>query len=155
MKRGFDLSVAVAPQALQMAGGGGFVFNFLVRKALRSSFQEVVVRKNLNCRLIFSVFIAADPLWSSTCRRRDPYKECSLEQGSGFLFPGVPKDGEKTELALTQGVSMEDKRAVHTHNALLPGVGGAARYTSIDGTAMDVLKEQTGRKPATVARRYV
>lgn len=32
MKRGIELSVAVASQVLQMAGGEGFVFNFLVGK---------------------------------------------------------------------------------------------------------------------------
>ena len=44
------LTVAVASQVLQMAGVEGFIFNFLFGKTLRSSFQAVVVRKNLDCR---------------------------------------------------------------------------------------------------------
>ena len=37
MKRGFQLSVAVAAQVLQMAGGEWFIFDFLFGKTLRNS----------------------------------------------------------------------------------------------------------------------
>ena len=50
MKRGFELSVAVASQVLQMSGGESFIFNFLFGKTLRNSSQAVVVKKNLDCR---------------------------------------------------------------------------------------------------------
>ena len=55
MKRGFELSVAVASQVLQMSEGEGFIFNFLFGKTLRSSSQAVVVRRNLDCREICAV----------------------------------------------------------------------------------------------------
>ena len=55
MKRGFELSVAVASQVLQMAGGEGFIFNLLFGKTLRSSSQAVVVRHNLDCRELCAV----------------------------------------------------------------------------------------------------
>ena len=55
MKRGFELSVAVALQVLQMAGGEGFTFKFLFGMTLRSSSQAMVVRKNLDCREICAV----------------------------------------------------------------------------------------------------
>ena len=35
MKRGFELSVALASQGLQMARGEGFIFNFVFGKTLR------------------------------------------------------------------------------------------------------------------------
>lgn len=41
---------AVASQVLKMTGGEGFMLNFLFGKALRSSSQAVVARKNLDCR---------------------------------------------------------------------------------------------------------
>ena len=55
IKRGFELSVAVALQVLQMAGGEGSTFNFLFGKPLRSSSQAVVVRNNLDSREICAV----------------------------------------------------------------------------------------------------
>ena len=44
VKRGFELSVTVASQVLQMTGGEGFISNFLFGKTLRSSSQAVGVR---------------------------------------------------------------------------------------------------------------
>ena len=55
MKRGFELSVAVASQVLQMSGGESFIFNFLFGKTLRNSSHAVVVKKNLDCREICAV----------------------------------------------------------------------------------------------------
>ena len=50
MKRGFELSVAVAAQVMQMPGGKGFIFNFLFGKNIRETSQAVVVRRNTDCR---------------------------------------------------------------------------------------------------------
>ena len=55
MKRGFELSVAVASQVLQISGGEGFIFNLMFGKMLRNSSQAVVVKKNLDCREICAV----------------------------------------------------------------------------------------------------
>ena len=55
VKRGFELSVTVASQVLQMTGGEGFISNFLFGKTLRSSSQAVGVRKTLDCHEICAV----------------------------------------------------------------------------------------------------
>ena len=55
MKRGFELSVALASQVLQMSRGEVFIFNFLFSKMLRESSQTVVVRRNVECREICAV----------------------------------------------------------------------------------------------------
>ena len=52
MKRGFELSVAVASQVLQMSRGEGFIFNLFFGKTLRESSQAVVVRRSVECREI-------------------------------------------------------------------------------------------------------
>ena len=48
MKRGSELSAAVALRVLQMTGGEVFIINFLFGKTLRSSSRAVVVKKMLD-----------------------------------------------------------------------------------------------------------
>ena len=55
IKRGFELSVEVASQVLQMSGGEGFIFKSLFGKTLRNSSQAIVVKTNLDCREICAV----------------------------------------------------------------------------------------------------
>ena len=82
MKRTFELSVAVASQALQMSGGEGFIFNFMLGKTLRNSSQAVVVKKNLDCREICAVA-------AMEYQKAAEFTQWSLAKGSGFLFPSV------------------------------------------------------------------
>ncbi|CAN0147179.1 unnamed protein product, partial [Laminaria digitata] len=151
MKRGFELSVAVVSQVLQMSEGEGFIFNFLFGKTIRTSSQAVVVRRNLDCREICAVAAMVE------------YQQAteSLHWGQGFLFPSVLESGEKGDLALTPAqmttnqthlrpAGMEGKRyTMHSFR-----VRGAASH-NMDGTAMDVLMEYVGWKSSTTARRYV
>ncbi|CAM9635092.1 unnamed protein product [Laminaria digitata] len=156
MKRGFELSVAVASQVLQMSEGEGFISNFLFGKTLRSSSQAVIVRRNLDCREICAVAAMVE------YQQAAESLQWSLAEGSGFLFPSVVESGEKGDLALTpaqmttnlqthlRAAGMEGKRyTIHSFR-----VGGAASH-NMDGTAMDVLMKYVGRKSATTARRYV
>ncbi|CAN0189078.1 unnamed protein product, partial [Laminaria digitata] len=138
MKRGFELSAAVASQVLQMSEGEEFIFNFLFGKTLRSSSQAVVVRRNLDCRCAVAAM------------------------GSGFLFPSVVESVERGDLALTPA-QMTTNLQTHLRAAGMEGkrytmhffrVGGAASHNVV-GTAMDVLMEYLGWKSATTARRYV
>ena len=80
MMRGFELSVAVASQVLQMTEGEGFIFNFLFWKTLRSSSQAVAVINNLDCYEIRAV-AAMDEY-----RQAAESMHWSLTEGSGFLF---------------------------------------------------------------------
>ena len=123
---------------------------------MRSSSQEVVARKNLDCREICAVAAVVEHQQAAESM------QWSLAEGSGFLFPSVLEGGEKGELALTpaqmttnlqthlRAAGMEDKRCMmHSFR-----VEGAASH-DIDGTAMDVLMEHVGWKSKTVARRHV
>ena len=156
MKRGFELSVAVASQVLQMSGGEGFIFNFLFGKTLRNSSQAVVGKKNLDCREICAVAAMVE------YQQAAESMQWSLAEGSGFLFPSVLEgrgkgDGALTAVQMTTGLQthllaagMAEKRyTMHSFRA-----GGAASH-HMDGTAMDVLMEYVGWKSASVARRYV
>lgn len=95
MKRGFELSVAVAAQVMQLQDGDGFMFNFLFGKTLRSSSQAVVVRKNLDCREICAVAAMLEYQQAAASM------QWSLGEGAGFLFLIVLDDGAKGGLALT------------------------------------------------------
>ena len=95
MKRGFELSVAVASQVLQMSGGEGFVFNFLFGKRLRSSSHAIVIKKNLDFREICAVAAMVE------YQQATESMQWSLAKGSGFLFPSVLEGGEKGDVALT------------------------------------------------------
>ena len=88
MKRGFELSVAVASQMLQMSGGEGLIFNFLFGKTLRNSSDAVVV-KNLDFREICAVAAMVE------YQQAVESMQWSLAKGSGFLFPSVLEGGEK------------------------------------------------------------
>lgn len=156
MKRGFELSVAVASQVMQMRDGEGFILNFLFGKTLRSSSQAVVVRKNLDCREICAV--AAMLAYKQAAASM----QWSLGDGVGFLFPTVLEDGTKGELALTPA-QMTTNLQAHLRVAGMADqkytlhsfrVGGAASH-NMDGTAMDALMEYVGWKSTPVSRRYV
>ncbi|CAM9728164.1 unnamed protein product [Pylaiella littoralis] len=155
MKRGFDLSVAVAAKVLRLQGGEGFIFNFLFGKTLRSSSQAVVVKKNLDCRAICAVAAMLAYQQAATSL------QWSLGEGAGFLFPTVRDDGTKGEVALTPA-QMTTNLQAHLRAAGITDqrytlhsfrVGGAASH-NMDGTAMDVLMEYVGWKSTPVARRY-
>ena len=156
MKRGFELSVAVAAQVMQMSRGEGFFFNFIFGKNLRESSQAVVARRNTDCREICAVAAMME------YRQATASTQWALAEGLGFLFPSVQENGEKGNLVLTPAqmtanlqahlreADMEDKRyTLHSFR-----VGGAASH-HMDGTAMDVLMEYVGWKSAAVAGRYV
>ncbi|CAN0075198.1 unnamed protein product, partial [Laminaria digitata] len=152
MKRGFELSVAVVSQVLQMSEGEGFIFNFLFGKTLRT----VVVRRNLDCREISAVAAMVE------YQQAAESLQWSLAGGSGFLFPSVLESREKGELALTPA-QMTTNLQTHLRAAGMEGkrytmhsfrVEGAASH-NMDGTTMDVLMEHVGWKSATTARRYV
>ena len=81
MKRGFELSVAVAAQVMQMSGGEGFIFNFLFEKFLRESSQAVAVRKNIDYHEICAV---ADMI---ECRQVAASMQWAVAEGSGFSVP--------------------------------------------------------------------
>ena len=70
MKRGFELSVALASQVLQMSRGEGFIFNFLFGKTLRESSQAVVVRRNVECRDICAVAAMVEYQQAATSMQR-------------------------------------------------------------------------------------
>ena len=153
MKSGFELSVAVASQVLQMSGGEGFIFNFLFGKTPRNSSQAVVVKKNLDCRETCAVAAMVE------YQQAAESMQWSLAKGTGVLFPTVLEGGEKGDVALTavqmttslhahlRAAGMEYKRyTMHSFR-----VGGAASH-KMDGTAMGVLIEYVGWKSAAVAR---
>ena len=94
MKRGFEMSVAVASQVLQMSGGEGFIFSFLFGKTMRNSSQAVVV-KNLNCREICAVAAMVE------YQQEAESMQWPLAKGSGFLFPSVSEGWKKGDVALT------------------------------------------------------
>lgn len=80
MKRGFELSVAVVSQVMQLQGNDGFTLNFLFGKSLRLSSQAVEVLKNLDCRDICAV---AGML---AYRQAAAPMKWSLGEGADFLF---------------------------------------------------------------------
>ena len=95
-------------------------------------------------------------------RQAAKYVQWVLTDGSWFLFLSILEGGEKEELVLTpaqmttnlsihlRAAGMEYRRyAMHSFQ-----VGEAASH-NVEGTAMNVLVEYVGWKPATVARRYV
>ncbi|CAM9716960.1 unnamed protein product, partial [Laminaria digitata] len=57
MKRGFEPSVAIASQVLEITGG---ISNFLFGKTLRSSSQAVMLRKNLDCREVGAAAVVVE-----------------------------------------------------------------------------------------------
>ena len=152
MKRGFELSVAVASRVLQMARDEGFTLNFLFGKTLGRSSQAVY----LDCREICVVAAVVEHQQAADST------QWSLAEGSPFPFPSVLEGGKKGEPVLTtaqmttnrhthlRAEGMEDKwYTIHSFR-----VGGEASH-NMDGTAMGVLMEYVRFKSATVTRRYV
>ena len=75
MKRGFEPSIAVALQVLEMTGDDPFFFNFLFGKALRKSSLAVVVRKNVDRREVCAVAAAVE------YRQAAEFMQWSLSEG--------------------------------------------------------------------------
>ena len=67
MKRGFELSVVVASQVLQMAGGEGLIFNFCLERRC-----EVPPKRWWQGRIKTAAKFARSQPWSSTNRRWNP-----------------------------------------------------------------------------------
>ena len=55
MKRGFELSVSLGSQVVQISRGEGLIFNILFGKPPRESSQVVVVPRDVDCREICAV----------------------------------------------------------------------------------------------------
>ncbi|CAN0175671.1 unnamed protein product, partial [Scytosiphon promiscuus] len=140
MKRGFELSVAVVTQMLQMTGGEGVSFYFLFGKTLRKASQAVVVNVNEDCRDICSVAAMIK------YRHAAASMQWELVAGLGFLFPSVSESGDRGNVAYTpvqmildpqthlRVAEMEDMRnTMHSFQ-----VGWAASH-HMGGTAVDVL----------------
>ena len=153
MKRGFELSVALASQVLQMSRGEGFIFNFLFSKLLRESSQTVVVRRNVECREICAVAAMVE------CRQAATSMQWALAEDSGFCFPSVLESGDKGKLALAPAQLTSNRqahlRAEHKRYSRHSFRVGAAASHHMDGTAMDVLLEYVGWRSVAVASRYV
>ena len=156
MKRGSELSVALAAQVMQLDGGRGYIINFLFGKTLRASEkQAVVISKNTDCREICAVAAIVEYQQAIESMQWD------LTSGGGFLFPGVHPDGSKRHTAvapeqMTANLQGYLKAAQMDHHYTMHSfrVGGAASH-QMSGTPFDVLMEYVGWKSDGVARRYI